>query len=180
MVQQNINQISTLTILKCINWQSVQIYLCPRDDNGNEMNTMEIRNINSAFRHRFLSHLHWILSLRKVKMFRRLQGAQALLYYSHQCLSFVVAKKKGKKRVGFETKTSGPIRTRGQFPICCGQIRSKIGQRQKICYSRIWEQNLWTKHHVMLWWRRDFPRSRVYLFTTTKPRHQGSKNMLPQ
>ena len=53
---------------------------------------------------------------------------------------------------------------------------SVIGQWPKICPSRTWEQNLWTKHHPTLWAPRDFPRSRVYLFTATKPRHQGSKN----
>ena len=79
-------------------------------------------------------------------MFRRLQGAQALLYYSHQCLSFAVAKKKAKKRVGFETKTSGPSRTSGQFPICCGQIRSKIASDKKFATvafeNKICEQNI--------------------------------------
>ena len=65
----------------------------------------------------------------------------------------------------------GPSRTRGQFWICSGQIWLEIGQWQKNCpesYSCTWEQNMWTKHHTMLWASCNFLRNRLYsLFPST-------------
>ena len=48
-------------------------------------------------------------------MFRRLQGAQALLYYSHQCLSFVVAKKKPRNVLALKLKRQGQVALEDNF-----------------------------------------------------------------
>ena len=77
----------------------------------------------------------------------------------------------------------GPSRTRAQFQICPGQIWLETGQWQKICpesYSRTWEQNLWTKHHTMLWASRNFPRSSLYPLFQSTNRDTRDLKMFPQ
>ena len=81
-------------------------------------------------------------------MFRRLQGAQALLYYSHQCLSFVVAKKKEEARnvLALKLKRQGQVALEDNFRFVVDKSDLKSASDKKFATvafeNKICEQNI--------------------------------------